>query len=96
MRILVSGAPAGAYNVVDDEPVRRAVYFGSLAEALGVRRPRFLPRWTTPLFGTAGPTMARSLRLSNRKLREATGWAPRFPSVRDGWPAMLAQMRGRR
>lgn len=86
-------APAGAYNVVDDEPVRRAVYFGSLAEALGVRRPRFLPHWTTPLFGTAGPTMARSLRLSNRKLREATGWAPRFSSVRDGWPAMLAEMR---
>jgi hypothetical protein len=37
--------------------------------------------------------MTRSLRLSNRKLRDATGWAPRFPSVREGWPAMLAEMR---
>jgi len=85
--------PAGAYTVVDDEPVQRAVYFGSLAEQLGVRRPRFLPVWTTPLFGPVGEAMARSLRLSNRKLRTATNWAPRFPSVRDGWPATLAQMK---
>src|SRR5262249_19204390 len=34
------GAPAGAYNVVDDEPVRRAVFFGSLAERLGLRQPK--------------------------------------------------------
>jgi nucleoside-diphosphate-sugar epimerase len=84
--------PAGAYTVVDDEPVRRDVYFGSLAERLGVKRPRFLPAWTTPLFGAVGEAMARSLRLSNRKLRTATDWAPRLPSVRDGWPATLAQM----
>ena len=29
-----------------------------------------LPDWTVRLLGTVGPTMARSLRLSNRKLRE--------------------------
>ena len=86
-------APAGAYNVVDDEPVTRAIYFGSLAENLGCRPPRFLPDWTVRLFGTVGPTMARSLRLSNRKLREDTAWKPRFPSVHEGWPAMLAEMK---
>jgi nucleoside-diphosphate-sugar epimerase len=86
-------APAGAYTVVDDEPVRRAEYFGSLADSLGLDPPRFLPTWTTPLFGSVGETMARSLRLSNRKLRNATNWAPRFPGVREGWPAMLAQMK---
>jgi len=85
-------APAGAYTVVDDEPVRRAVFFGSLAQELGLKPPRFLPGWTTPLFGSVGRAMSRSLRLSNRKLRNATGWAPRFPSVRDGWAEMLAQM----
>ena len=85
-------APAGAYTVVDDEPVRRAVFFGSLAQELGVNPPRFLPRWTTPLFGSVGKAMSRSLRLSNRKLKSATGWAPRFPSVREGWAEMLAQM----
>jgi nucleoside-diphosphate-sugar epimerase len=85
-------APAGAYNVVDDEPVRRAEFFGSLAEALRVKPPRFLPAWTAPLFGAVGPTMARSLRISNRKLKDATSWAPRFPSVREGWPEVLFNM----
>jgi len=85
-------APSGAYNVVDDEPVRRAAYFGALAAALGVAPPRFLPDWMTPLFGSVGETMARSLRLSNHKLRSATDWAPRLASVKDGWRATLAQM----
>jgi hypothetical protein len=28
----------------------------------------------------------------NRKLRTASEWVPRFASVREGWPATLAQM----
>jgi nucleoside-diphosphate-sugar epimerase len=86
-------SPAGTYTVSDDEPVRRGVYFGSLAACLGLGPPRFLPDWITPLFGTAGAVMARSLRLSNAKLRNATGWSPRFPSVRQGWPVMLEEMK---
>jgi nucleoside-diphosphate-sugar epimerase len=86
------GAPSGAYTVTDDEPVTRAVFFGSLAESLGVSPPRFLPDWATALFGSAGQAMARSLRLSNRKLKQATGWAPQLPSVREGWPVTLRQM----
>lgn len=88
-------APAGAYNVADDEPVTRATYFASLARALELQPPRFLPGWTMPLFGAVGPTMARSQRISNRSLKQATGWTPRFPSVREGWPATLAMMGGR-
>ena len=86
-------APAGAFNVVDDEPVRRVVYFESLAKELDLKPPRFLPSWTTPLFGSVGSAMARSLRLSNRKLRNATGWTPRFRSVCEGWPTTLRQMK---
>lgn len=88
-------APAGAYNVSDEEPVTRSVFFGSLAQSLGLDAPRFPPRWATPLFGAVGSTLARSLRLSNARLRQATGWAPSFPSVREGWPSTLAGMPGR-
>ena len=31
--------------------------------------------------------------LSNAKLRNATGWGPRFASVRQGWPVMLEEMK---
>jgi nucleoside-diphosphate-sugar epimerase len=88
-------ARAGAYNVVEDEPVRHEVYAGSLASLLGFRPPRFPPAWATPLFGAPGAMLARSLRVSNRKLRVETGWAPRYPSVREGWVATLREMSGR-
>lgn len=87
------GAPTGAYNVSDDEPVIRSIFFGLLAQSLGLDAPKFLPRWMTPLFGAVGATMGRSLRLSNARLKQATGWTPSFLSVREGWPATLAEIR---
>lgn len=86
------GARAGTYNVADDEPLRRREYYDLLAEALGVGHPRFLPPWAALLYGSLGEMLARSLRISNRKLREGTGWAPRYPSVREGWPALAAEL----
>lgn len=87
-------ARPGEYNVVDDEPVRREVYAGTLASLLGASPPRFPPGWATPLFGAVGELLARSLRISNRKLRAETGWRPRYPSVREGWVATLREMDG--
>jgi 2-alkyl-3-oxoalkanoate reductase len=84
--------PAGTYNVVDDEPVSRRDYFNSLAQALGLKEPHLLPAWTAVLFGSIGEMLARSQRISNQKLREATPWAPQYPNVRSGFPAMVAEM----
>lgn len=84
-------ANAGAYNVVDDVPLRREEYFGSLARELKLQPPRFFPPWTAPLFGALGDTLARSLRLSNQKFRAETGWLPKWPSVREAWPLVLAE-----
>jgi nucleoside-diphosphate-sugar epimerase len=83
------GLPAGLYNVVDDEPVSRQEFFGSLARTLGVAPPRFMPGWVKVFMGPLGETLGRSLRLSNHKLRAAAAWAPRYPSVREGWPAVV-------
>jgi nucleoside-diphosphate-sugar epimerase len=84
-------AKPGEYNVVDDEPVRREVYAGTLAALIGAKPPRFPPDWATPLFGVAR-ALARSLRISNRKLRNETGWRPGYPSVREGWVETLREM----
>jgi nucleoside-diphosphate-sugar epimerase len=86
-------APAGAYNVADDEPLRRAEYFGALAQALGLKAPRIPPAWTARLFGSIGELLARSQRMSNGKLRLATRWSPRYRSVREGFPATIEAMR---
>ncbi|MBV9879224.1 MAG: NAD(P)-dependent oxidoreductase [Gemmatirosa sp.] len=79
----------GTYNVCDDEPVRRGEWAASLAAALGVPAPRPLPRWLTRLGGSSAELLSRSQRMSNRRLRAATAWAPRWPSVRDGWASAL-------
>jgi hypothetical protein len=42
------------------------------------------PSWVPHLLGSLGETLARSQRLSNRKLRSASGWSPKYPSVRVG------------
>ncbi len=44
------------------------------------------------LMGSAGEMLARSLRISNRRLRAASDWKPRWPSMREGWAATLKEM----
>lgn len=82
-------APAGTYNVVDNEPLRRRDYADALAATLKVASPRPLPAWLTALTGSTGKLLSRSLRISNRLLRWETGWQPRYPSMREGWPATI-------
>lgn len=90
--IAALGVPAGVYNVSDDRPVQRREFADSLANVLGVPAPRFLPSWVTLLAGSLGETLARSQRVSNTKLRNASGWAPRYPSVVEGWRATVAAL----
>ncbi|MGB3333214.1 MAG: NAD(P)-dependent oxidoreductase [Mycobacterium sp.] len=86
--------PAGTYNVVDDEPVTKTQHTQALAAAVGVR-----PRITGPgrlalLLGDRTTSMTRSLRVSNARFRQVTGWAPRYRSVREGYRAMAATAGG--
>ena len=37
-----------------------------------------------------GEMLARSLRVSNRKLRKECAWVPKYPSMREGWRAVAA------
>jgi 2-alkyl-3-oxoalkanoate reductase len=86
--------PSGAYNVVDDDPVTRRVLADTLATLLGVKQPRRpMPKWITRLLGSIGELMSRSQRISNRKLREASDWCPRYPSIREGLRATLEERR---
>jgi nucleoside-diphosphate-sugar epimerase len=82
-------APAGIYNVVDDEPVTRREYLDAFSAALRLPKLRPTPTWLVKLAsGAAAAAVIRSWRVSNRKLRAATGWSPHYPSVRVGWPAL--------
>jgi nucleoside-diphosphate-sugar epimerase len=87
-------APAGVYNVADNEPMRRKAFFDVIAATLHVRSPHFLPAWTAAFMGIVGPVLTRSIRLSNDKFRQATGWAPSAPSAADGLPSAIREAYG--
>lgn len=83
---------SGTYNVVDDEPLTRRDWVDAVAAAVGAKPPKLAPAWTARLMGAVGELMSRSERISNDKLRSASGWAPTFPSAREGWRAVVAEL----
>jgi nucleoside-diphosphate-sugar epimerase len=93
--LAVLDADAGVYNVVDDEPVTRRAYFAALGAAVGHARPFLFPGRAARLTGKRASTLTRSQRVTNAAFKAETGWAPRYPSVREGWPAVVAAEHGR-
>jgi hypothetical protein len=63
-----------------------------LAEALGAKPPRRVPRWVARLFaGDAAVMMGTESRgASNAKAKRELGWELRFPSWRAGFAAAYA------
>lgn len=86
------GLSAGTYNVIEDEPIRREEWVRSLAAAAGLPTPKSLPAWMTRLGGSAMRLLSRSERISNRKLRGATAWAPKYRSASDAWGDVLGAL----
>jgi UDP-glucose 4-epimerase len=80
-------APAGVYNVADDDPPTRVEIDAALAAAVGRDALR-------PAIDAVPPGLeylARSQRVSGRRLREATGWAPRVRAGTDGWRLIVRE-----
>ena len=83
-------APAGTYNVVDDEPLTKREYADALASAAGRKAWLRPPGRAALLLGHRSTSLTRSLRVSNARFKAASGWAPRYPSAREGWAATAA------
>jgi nucleoside-diphosphate-sugar epimerase len=77
--------PAGTYNVVDDEPLTRVEAGRVLAEAVGVKRLHLPPAVLRATVLRSAKPLMKSLRVSNAKLKAASGWTPLHPSMRGSW-----------
>ena len=88
---LEHGAP-GVYNIVDDEPAPAREWLPVLADVLGAKPPRRVPRWLARLFaGEVVVMMGTEARgASNAKAKRELGWEPRYPSWREGFVAAYA------
>jgi nucleoside-diphosphate-sugar epimerase len=88
---VVSGlvAPSGTYNVVDDEPLTKSGYAQAVADAVATQPWLRVPGRLGYLLGDRLTSLTRSVRASNRRFSEATGWRPRYPSAREGYQATV-------
>ncbi len=77
----------GTYNVVDNEPLTKRGYADALCAAAGKAAWLRVPGRAALLLGDRSTSLTRSLRVSNARFREASGWRPMYPSAREGWLA---------
>jgi nucleoside-diphosphate-sugar epimerase len=66
--------PAGAVNIVDDEPAPLADWFAALAAAL-----------SAPLPMVTDDAKPHERGASNARARQVLGWTPRYPTWREGF-----------
>ena len=86
--VLDRGEAGEIYNCADDTPVSQLGFLAWASGALG--RP--LPPHATGAEDAARKRGRTDKRVSNAKLR-ALGWAPRFPSFREGYAEAVAEAR---
>ncbi len=80
----------GLYNIVDDEPAPVRDWLPVLADLLGAKPPRHVPRWLVRLVaGDVALMMGTDARgASNAKAKRELGWTLRYPSWRTGFAAV--------
>lgn len=85
-------APAGVYNVAEDDPMRRRDLAAQLASLVGRTKARSLPHGLLTRLNASVEPLTRSQRVSNRAFAEATGWRPRIGPL-DGWTSVVEAIR---
>jgi nucleoside-diphosphate-sugar epimerase len=83
----------GVFNIVDDEPAPASEWLPHLAASVGAKRPMRVPKWLARLLaGDVAVTMMTEGRgFSNAKAKRELGWAPRYPSWRQGFADVYAE-----
>ncbi len=82
-------APAGIYNVAEDEPLRRQELANVIAGLEGVAAPAPPEPMQGEVPGSLEALM-HSQRISNKHFKQTTGWSPQYPSMKEGWPQILS------
>jgi nucleoside-diphosphate-sugar epimerase len=83
---LERGRGGQAYNVVDDTPATFRELITGIAESRHAPKPLVLPGGLLKLAAPYGGVVLNdvSMLVSNAKAKRELGWAPRYPSFRDG------------
>lgn len=79
----------GVWNLADDEPASQNAVIEHACRLLGQEPPPLQSLDAAGLSPQARAFYAENRRVTNRKARRELGWAPRYPSYREGLAALL-------
>jgi nucleoside-diphosphate-sugar epimerase len=91
-----TAADGEVFHCADDAPITYLEFMTLTARELGLGPPRRIPASLARVAAGRHTVAAvvRSARSSNAKLKRVLGWAPRYPTARDGVPAAVAGLAG--
>lgn len=89
-------APAGIYNVGDDDPRTRRQNDAALADAVNSGSLLRPPAAALKMAGDDAKIFLQSNRPSNRRFKDATGWSPRDRNVGEGFVGLARGIPGER
>jgi len=92
---LAKDCTSAIYNLTDDEPSPPEDVVTYAATLLGVEPPAAIAFAAADLSPMAASFYGESKRVSNHLIRRALGFAPTYPSYREGLQALLRQGEGR-
>lgn len=81
-------APAGVYNIADDEPCDANAVIEAAARIAGIAPPPLVPLDQADLSPMARAFYAENRRVANGKAQRVLGWRPRHPTWREGLRAI--------
>ena len=86
------GSGGKAYNIVDDDSATFRTMLELVASTTGAPRPYVVAAWILRAMAPYGAAMMNrvSMRVSNELARRELGWAPAYPTLRDGVVASAA------
>lgn len=83
-------APAGAYNLADDQPASQNTLIEHACRLLRREPPPLLTLEQANLSPMARGFYAENRRVANGKAKRVLGWAPMYPSYREGLASLIA------
>jgi nucleoside-diphosphate-sugar epimerase len=83
---------SGVWHIVDNELVQVRTFLKEFAARMGAPEPRRVPVWLARWLAgeQAVEYFTRSTRTTNARFRRDFGWAPRYPTYREGLDRIIA------
>ena len=85
----ISHNAAGAFNLADDMPCSQNAVIEEACRLLGLTPPPLVTLDQAGLSPMARGFYAENRRVANGKAKRVLGWAPRYPTYREGLAALL-------